>query len=595
MEDPGDPPVRRKAPLLAGLLAGLLLVQAWGRGVPAGAEDAVRPDYEFFKRRLWPQLEALCAECHADARRRARMGRFFLRPVPGRTVRERHLEDNFEEVLRFVEPGNPAASALLLKALGPDRGGVEHEGGAVVGENDVAYGALVDFINGVALPPPTFRPPPSPEGQPDFLYYLKHVAPVTHRVCAECHAMPGKGRMKVIVPGPDGGSLTLEEHYTNYQAILRLTSPRDPLKSRFLVKPLAVADGGFQHKGGDRIRKDDVNYLRWVEFLTGVRGPPLPSGARPAPRALTAQGLALEAEDLRAEGDLARVDLKEARGYLAVTAGSEGGELDAQVDVEDAGTYRVAVRAAAGLEGLTLTIGDGAPTPLGPLDPAPGPGGLVRYGPQTLLDGAEPLAGVSGVLALEGETLRMDGRAGGAAWLSPAQVRHRGVSARVRLPDEEDGGDDAWLLFDMRDADNGKFLGWIDGGRRLVLGVIEGGAPRVLAAERAPEPRERIGEAPDDGFRELKVEYYAGVVVGSLDGRPVLHMNLDEHLGEGLFGVRTHGALAVGRVSALEEYEVYAVTWRLGATLPLAAGLQRLVLALPPGAGPVDWIEFAPP
>lgn len=577
----------------------LMVLIALGLGLaahlPARAEGETGPDYEFFKERVWPQLQQLCAQCHADPRKRARMGRFFLRPLPGRSVRERHHEDNFEEVLKFVEPGNPAASTLLLKAIGPDRGGVTHEGGVIFGENDVAYGAIIDFINGTTLPRRSWRPPPSAEGQPDFLYYYKHIAPVTGTVCAECHALPGKGRMKVIVPAAESTGLTLEDHYANYEAVLRLVSPGQPLKSRFLVKPLAEADGGFKHKGGDRIFKDDVNYLRWVEFITGVRGPPLPASGRPPAPVLTTAGLRLQAEDLRAEGDLTRVDRADAEQYVAMLAGPMGGELDVVIDVQDAGPYRVQVRTTTGGPAPSLTIGDGGAMELFALSESADGAPFVDVGPQNLQDGSSPLLALRGNVQRVGAALQMDGREQEAGWLSPAELRHTGVSARVRVAPEEDGGDDAWLLFDMQDEANGKFLGLIDGERRLVLGVLEGGRARVLRAEKAPDPPEGSADPPHDGTRELKVEYFAGVVVGSLDGKPLLHVNLDKGLGEGLFGIATHGRLEVLHVAALEEYEVYAVTFGAGSVVELPRGRVRLVLSLPPGCGPVDALSLRAP
>ena len=80
------------------------------------------------------------------ARRRREVGDHFLRPLQTRTVRERHHEKNFETISKLIVPGNPAASRYLLKALGPQQGGITHGGGAVLNDNTPEYGAIVDWI-----------------------------------------------------------------------------------------------------------------------------------------------------------------------------------------------------------------------------------------------------------------------------------------------------------------------------------------------------------------------------------------------------------------------------------------------------------------
>jgi hypothetical protein len=558
---------------------------------PVGrAEDGPPVDYEFFKARVSPVLMEHCASCHADPRKRSKMGRFFLRPAPGRRVRDRHHEDNFETALRFLEAGNPAASPLLLKAIGPRFGGVTHEGGGIFTDNQPEYGTLIDWINGARLPQSAWRPPVTPDGQPDFLYYLKHVEPVLQSVCSECHRGRGQGRMKVLTAEGDA-ALPLEDVHANYQTVMRLVSPSRPERSRFLLKPLAEADGGIAHKGGDVIRAGDVNHVRWLEFLQGVRGPPLATGVRRAVPVLTAQGLALEAEDLTLEGALAEVDDKHARLYLAVEATEEGGALDVELEVQDAGPYRIVVRAVPGPEPLELEMQDGPVWPIGPTGEPADPPAYVDLEPRSLLDRKEPLRTPRGDLRLEGDVLAMDGRLETAAWLSPAQVRHSGASLRVRLPPEEEGGDDVWLLFDMADPDNGKFAGLGDGGRRFLLGVLEGGRPRVLGQAQAPDPPPEAAGEP----REIRVEYYAGVVVASLDGRALLHVNLDRSLGEGAFGALAHGRAFVHGLSALEQYEVYGVRLATGGVVDLPAGPVRLTLRVPPQGGRVDAIDIRAP
>jgi hypothetical protein len=228
-----------------------------------------------------------------------------------------------------------------------------------------------------------------------------------------------------------------------------------------------------------------------------------------------------------------------------------------------------------------------APPPASERDAA----GFGESGPLHLLDDEAPLVDARGGLRIEQGVLHMDGRSGEAAWLSPSEVRHTGVSTQVMLADEESGGDDVLLLYDMDDGWNGKFVGLTDGGRQFVMGLLEGGRTRVLRALKAP-PRRREYEGKP---RELKVEWFGGVAVASLDQRPLLFVNLSEQLGRGSFGVLSHGLVQVHAVAALEEYEVYGVQFRVGPLVELPAGLLRLWVEMPGGGNALDRVRFSVP
>ena len=115
-------------------------------------------------------MNEMCAGCHADPKQRREVGRHWLRPQSGRTVRDRHHRQNFETLLQLIEPKNPAASLLVLKPLATRDGGLTHKGGDLLNPNTPQFGALVDWINGAKLEPKAWRPPPTEEGQPDFKY-----------------------------------------------------------------------------------------------------------------------------------------------------------------------------------------------------------------------------------------------------------------------------------------------------------------------------------------------------------------------------------------------------------------------------------------
>jgi hypothetical protein len=550
--------------VLAALVAGGLLVAAPER---ARAADPVVPDYEFFKEFVAPVLQEVCAECHANPRKR--LGKYFLKPMPGRTVRESHHRDNYETILGLIEPGNPSASLWLLKPLGPRQGGVTHKGGERIDTNAAAYGAMVDFIQGRKLQRREFVPPPTPEGQPDFLFFQARIAPTLAAVCAECHAGKGQGKM-VLRTAPPGETLALADSYANYETVLQLVDAARPERSRFLVKPLAVADGGVPHKGGDRIRKGDANHVNWLAFLRGERGPALAPGAQRTGPLLLEAGLVIEAESMGREAGLEEQHDPVALEQRWIAGGAKGGRLVQSLRVPEGGDYRVALHVVGGRGPVGVALDGQAPVYVD----VP-PAGRAEVGPQFLLDGAAALRSTQGDLVPTERGLALDGRGGEASFLAAAEVDHRAVEARFALLDEEEGGDDVWLLFDMLDADNGKLAGLVDGGRRFVMGVLEGGVSRIIASAK-PFAAEHGAES-----RTLRVDLLDGVAVGKIDGQPLAFLHLDRHLGQGGFGMATHGVVEVLSLEAIDQFPVHKVAFGLGPILHLTAGVHTLEVELP--------------
>lgn len=572
--------MRRRAALsLASGCAALLVVcSALLAPSTTDAADPPPPDYEFFKTSVAPILETQCAECHANPRKR--LGKFFLKPMPGRTVREAHQRDNYETVLGLIEVGNPAGSLWLLKALGPGQGGVTHKGGVPVGLNSREYGAMVDFINGVTPLKRAFEPPRTVEGQPDFAFFVARIAPTLAQVCAECHAAPGQGKFSLVVAGR-GAPLTLERHYANFRTVLGLSTPAKPLSSRFLLKPLAVADGGLTHKGGDRIRKGDPNYANWLAFLGGERGPELPRGGRERDTPVLEATLVLEAERMEPSGDLVERADPVAKEQRWIAGGARGGRLAQAFRVPEAGDYAVALSVREGPGVLSLSLDDGAPVEIEVAE-----GGATDVGPALLLDGKAGLRALHGDVTLVEGHLHLDGRGAEASFLLPVEKDHRAVEARLHLPSEEDGGEDGYVLFDMLDGDNGKLAGLADGGRRFVMGVIEGGQPRILASAKAfPAPH-------GASARTVRVDLLDGVAIGRLDGQPLAFLHLDRHLGQGALGCRAHGVLEVQGLAAIDQFPIHTAAFGLGPILRLPAGVHTLWVELPPGGPALDRVTL---
>ncbi|MGE0711815.1 MAG: FHA domain-containing protein [Planctomycetota bacterium] len=99
-------------------------------------------DERAFARSVQPVLSQRCASCHSQS---GKGGKLLLASSDD----PRTLSDNLAAVKAFVTPGQPEASPLLLKALAPAEGGLEHGGGAVLSANDAAWKAMRAWVMGL--------------------------------------------------------------------------------------------------------------------------------------------------------------------------------------------------------------------------------------------------------------------------------------------------------------------------------------------------------------------------------------------------------------------------------------------------------------
>ena len=126
------------------------LVQAPSRPASATPGPASTLDYESFKTKVQPLFtekrpgHARCSTCHSTGTA------FRLQPLPsGRTAyTEEESQKNFQMASRFVAPGNPAGSRLLLMPLAHEAGGTEfHPGGKHwTSRDDAEWKALADWV-----------------------------------------------------------------------------------------------------------------------------------------------------------------------------------------------------------------------------------------------------------------------------------------------------------------------------------------------------------------------------------------------------------------------------------------------------------------
>src|SRR5262245_16579093 len=543
---------RLTAAVLGGLFAAAIAAASLESSAPV-ALAADGPDYGFFKERIEPVLQSVCAQCHAGKGQ----GQFALVVhAVGAPFPEPDHQTNFATVQKLLVPGKPDQSKFLLKPLAKKDGGVKHGGGDRIFKDTPAYKNWVGFINGergsVASAETAAGSPP---GQPDFGFFLEKIEPVLQSVCSQCHAGTGKGQFALITH-TGGTRFPLEDHRKNFETVSRLLVPGKPDQSKFLLKPLFKTEGGIKHGGGDRIAKADANYKSWVDFINGVKGAPPPAdvAAVELPK-VTEKGLVLQAEDMQRGGDATVVDL-EGGGGKAVAPGAGGGSLVARFVAPRPADYAVTLRVGKGTRPLRLRIDGGEFVEVdSPVD------AVADVAPRLILDGGKSVEGRRGKLTVDGTSLAMDGRGGVARFLASADLAHTRIEATIATPPLDDPAlDDAWLLFDCGNTESGHFFGLSDAGRKVVMGVIDAGRPRVVKSVPRPE-----GAAAE----RLSVEFQSGVAIGRLDGKPLLYVNFDD-LQAGRFGFLTHGTMTVKECVAKHgAEEVYRFAPSVGGVFSL--------------------------
>ena len=126
------------------------LVQAPARPASAPQGPASTLDYEYFKTKVQPLFtekrpgHARCSTCHSTGTA------FRLQALPsGRSAySEEESQKNFQMASRFVVPGNPGGSRLLLMPLAHEAGGTEfHPGGKHwTSQDDAEWKALAGWV-----------------------------------------------------------------------------------------------------------------------------------------------------------------------------------------------------------------------------------------------------------------------------------------------------------------------------------------------------------------------------------------------------------------------------------------------------------------
>ena len=115
-------------------------------------QPAADLDFQMYRSKVEPLLlekrpgHARCVVCHSTGTA------FRLQPLPkGQAAyTEEQSRKNFEMVKKFVRPGHPEESRLLLMPLAHEAGGTEFHPGGKHWETraDAEWKALADWVNG---------------------------------------------------------------------------------------------------------------------------------------------------------------------------------------------------------------------------------------------------------------------------------------------------------------------------------------------------------------------------------------------------------------------------------------------------------------
>jgi hypothetical protein len=109
----------------------------------------------------------------------------------------------------------------------------------------------------------------------DFEYFRTRVQPIFlakrdgHARCYSCHSQGTTMRLQSLSPGST--SWNEAESRKNFEAVVKMVMPGDPIQSRLLMHPLAQEAGGtLFHNGGKHWASRDN--AEWQTLAQWVRG-----------------------------------------------------------------------------------------------------------------------------------------------------------------------------------------------------------------------------------------------------------------------------------------------------------------------------------
>jgi hypothetical protein len=241
------------------LISGVMLPYVPLLRAQAPSQNQTTVSYEFFRDKVQPIFlnkrpgHARCIECHDTGTPR------LQELSPGATSwNEEQSQKNFQAWSRYVAPGDPKDSRMLMHPLAAQAGGDPfHAGGKHwTSQSDPEFQILVAWVNtGTAA-----KVAPNAASALDFNFFRRNVEPIflkerqpnegSGNACVQCHSkMASRLRLQPLPPGVS--AYTEEQSRANFTVVSALVTPGDPDHSRLLLHPLAPAAGGDPtHTGG---------------------------------------------------------------------------------------------------------------------------------------------------------------------------------------------------------------------------------------------------------------------------------------------------------------------------------------------------------
>jgi hypothetical protein len=242
------------------------------------ASSASPLDYAFFRDRVQPIFlakrpgHARCIVCHDHTTPRLQE----LSPGAA-TWTEEQSRKNFEAWQRFVAPGDPMASRMLMHPLAAAAGGDPfHAGGKHwTSQSDPEWQTLAAWVRTGAPAVKSSAP-----AALDFEFYRTRIEPIflkprrpgegSGNACYTCHTKVAS-RLRLQPLSPGATSWNEAQSRQNFEIVSRLVIPGEPLKSPLLLHPLAAEAGGDPTHTGGKFWASQAN-PEWQIVATWVQG-----------------------------------------------------------------------------------------------------------------------------------------------------------------------------------------------------------------------------------------------------------------------------------------------------------------------------------
>jgi YVTN family beta-propeller protein len=249
---------------------------------PAKAAPAL--DFNVYRARIEPiflkrrEQNIRCYDCHSVMNTRLKLQQLSAGAC---SWTEEQSKLNFEVVSTLITPLQPMKSRLLLHPLASEAGGdPTHTGGKFwTSANDPEWQMIAEWV-GSAGSDSTTSTMEKAEASDDqgFLSYKDEIEPIFlkqrsgHARCYGCHS-EGNRAFHLERLSPGNSQWTDGESRKNFNNVMQLVAPGDPLSSRLLMHPLAPEAGGDAfHSGGRQFAtQNDPDWLKMAAWVDKIK------------------------------------------------------------------------------------------------------------------------------------------------------------------------------------------------------------------------------------------------------------------------------------------------------------------------------------